>query len=124
MLKRRAGASPIRASTFAASDPTETLILVNGRRLPTLANQNFSPRQADINGIPVGAIERIEVLPSSAGGIYGGNAIGGVINIILRSDYRGIEIGLTYNDSRSICTLPTDASTLTAASRSKAGVQR
>jgi iron complex outermembrane receptor protein len=77
----------------------QTLILVNGRRLPSLANQNLTPRQADINGIPIGSIERIEVLPSSAGGIYGGNAVGGVINIILRSDYRGVDITATYNDT-------------------------
>ncbi|MBX3563541.1 MAG: TonB-dependent receptor [Sphingomonas sp.] len=77
----------------------QTLILVNGRRLPVVANQNQTPRQADINGIPVGSIERIEILPSSAGGIYGGNAVGGVINIILRSDYRGVDLTATYNDT-------------------------
>ena len=77
----------------------ETLILVNGRRLANLADQNFAPGQADVNGIPVGSIERIEVLPSSAGGIYGGNAVGGVINIILRRDYRGVEVTTTYNDT-------------------------
>lgn len=77
----------------------ETLILVNGRRLANLANQNFAPGQADVNGIPIGSIERIEVLPSSAGGIYGGNAVGGVINIILRRDYRGVEATTTYNDT-------------------------
>ncbi|RYE03872.1 MAG: hypothetical protein EOP61_02890 [Sphingomonadales bacterium] len=77
----------------------QTLILVNGRRLAALGNENFAPRQSDINGIPMGSIERIEVLPSSAGGIYGGQAVGGVINIILRSGYRGLEVIATYNDS-------------------------
>lgn len=77
----------------------QTLILVNGRRLPVLNNRTEAPAQADINGIPIGSIERIEVLPSSAGGIYGGNAVGGVINIVLRSDYRGVDITATYNDS-------------------------
>lgn len=77
----------------------QTLILVNGRRLGNLANQDFAPGQADINGIPLGSIERIEVLPTSAGGIYGGNAVGGVINIILRSDYRGVDITTTYADT-------------------------
>lgn len=77
----------------------QTLILVNGRRLPDLADQNMAPGQADINGIPLASIERIEVLPSSAGGIYGGNAVGGVINIILRSDYQGVDVKLTYGNS-------------------------
>jgi outer membrane receptor protein involved in Fe transport len=72
---------------------------VNGRRLPDRSNANLTPGQADINGIPLGSIERIEVLPTSAGGIYGGNAVGGVINIILRSDYRGVEVAATYNDT-------------------------
>lgn len=77
----------------------QTLILVNGRRLAALGNSISAPLQADINGIPLGSIERIEVLPASAGGIYGGNAVGGVINIILRSDYRGVEISANYNDT-------------------------
>lgn len=51
--------------------------------------------QPDINAIPVSAIERIEVLPSTAAGIYGGGATGGVINIILRHDYNGLEVALT-----------------------------
>lgn len=77
----------------------QTLILVNGRRLADLSNANGAPAQADINGIPLSSIERIEVLPSSAGGVYGGNAVGGVINVILRSDYRGFEITASYNDT-------------------------
>ncbi|ODP39013.1 hypothetical protein BFL28_12520 [Sphingomonas turrisvirgatae] len=77
----------------------QTLILVNGRRIADRSVGNGGPAQPDLNGIPVGAIERIEVLPSSAGGIYGGNAVGGVINIILRSDYRGIDLTLTHNST-------------------------
>ncbi|OTJ68239.1 hypothetical protein CAZ01_33785, partial [Pseudomonas aeruginosa] len=74
-------------------------MLVNGRRIADRSVGNGGPAQPDLNGIPVGAIERIEVLPSSAGGIYGGNAVGGVINIILRSDYRGIDLTLTHNST-------------------------
>ena len=77
----------------------QTLILVNGRRMANINTVGNAPGQSDINGIPLGSIERIEILPSSAGGIYGGNAVGGVINIILRSDYRGIDIAATYNDT-------------------------
>lgn len=91
--------SPFSSFNLRGLGSNQTLILVNGRRLPSLANGDSTPNQADINGIPISSIERIEVLPSSASGIYGGNAVGGVINIILKSDYRGIEIGATYNDS-------------------------
>src|SRR3546814_14365231 len=43
-------------------------------------------------GIPLEQIERVEVLASSAAGQYGSNAVGGVINIILRRDLRGLEL--------------------------------
>lgn len=76
----------------------ETLILVNGRRMPRISlGGEFS--QADINGIPIALIERIEILPATAGGIYGGGATGGVVNVILRRDYTGIETTLTYGQT-------------------------
>src|SRR5882757_10911568 len=46
----------------------------------------------DVNHIPVAAIERIEVLKDGASAIYGSDAIGGVINFILRKDYKGGEV--------------------------------
>ncbi|MCW4460809.1 TonB-dependent receptor [Sphingomonas sp. BT-65] len=73
----------------------QTLILVDGRRFPG-AVQNASVRQPDINGLPLSAIERIEVLPATASGIYGGGATGGVVNIITRKDYTGLEGNLTF----------------------------
>jgi iron complex outermembrane receptor protein len=80
----------------------KTLILVDGRRL---AGVNFSNSggskdyQPDLNGIPLSAIDRIEVLPSSASGIYGGSAIGGVVNVILKRDYAGGELRLNYDNT-------------------------
>lgn len=76
----------------------ETLILVDGRRLPNAAIRG-DPIQPDVNGIPLAAIERIEVLPTTAGGIYGGSATGGVVNIVLRRDYSGVEAKLTYDNT-------------------------
>ena len=76
----------------------ETLILVNGRRAPRVSlGNNF--RQADINGIPLASIERIEILPSTASGMYGGGATGGVINIITRRDFVGGEISAEYSNT-------------------------
>lgn len=57
--------------------------------------------QPNINGLPLGSIDRIEVLPSTASGIYGASATGGVINIILRRDYRGIDVKLSYDNTFS-----------------------
>lgn len=76
----------------------QTLVLVDGRRLPNIS-QVGRPVQPDLNGIPLAAIERIEVLPTTASGIYGGSATGGVVNVILRRDYAGAELTLTYENS-------------------------
>ncbi len=68
---------------------TRSLVLLDGRRLPrspTTANQAI-----DLNVLPLGAVERIEVLTDSASAIYGSDAIAGVINVILRKDYEGLE---------------------------------
>lgn len=80
----------------------QTLILVDGRRLPSInasvvGNSGFN--QPDINGIPLSAIERIEVLPTTASGIYGGSATGGVINIILKRNYSSVEGRVTYENT-------------------------
>ena len=68
-----------------------TLILVNGRRLT--APGGGSP---DISLIPLGAIERVELLTDGASAVYGADAIGGVVNIILRDDMDGAETSLSY----------------------------
>ena len=70
---------------------SSTLVLLNGRRLANFA----SPGDAagvDLNNIPAGAIQRVEVLKDGASAIYGTDAIGGVINFITRSDYRGVDL--------------------------------
>src|SRR3546814_14300606 len=61
----------------------QTLILVDGRRLSSLS-AGFSPGQPNLNGIPLAAVDRIEVLPTTASDIYGGSATGGGINGVLR----------------------------------------
>ena len=73
----------------------QTLVLVDGRRMPGMPAVNVAIYQPDLNGIAVSAIDRIEVLNSTAGGIYGPGATAGVINIVLKRDYHGADIGLT-----------------------------
>jgi iron complex outermembrane receptor protein len=73
-----------------------TLVLLNGRRL---ANTAFSGEAVDLNAIPLSAIERVEVLTDGASAIYGTDAIAGVINFILRKDFRGVEVNAYYGDS-------------------------
>jgi outer membrane receptor protein involved in Fe transport len=66
-----------------------TLILVDGRRLLS----------KDPNAVPVDAIERIEVLPNGASATYGSDAIGGVVNFILRKDYQGATFTANVGES-------------------------
>jgi iron complex outermembrane recepter protein len=65
-----------------------TLVLLNGRRVAT---HGLSGSAVDLNTIPLAAIQRVEILKDGASAIYGTDAIGGVINFILRRDYRGFE---------------------------------
>jgi outer membrane receptor protein involved in Fe transport len=71
-----------------------TLILLDGRRLPSIptSDRPLSFRQADLNAIPLHAIARVETLTGTAGGIYGFGALGGVVNVILKRDYRGVDL--------------------------------
>lgn len=70
-----------------------TLVLLNGQRLPTDAVTGA----VDLNLIPMAAVERIEVLKDGASAIYGSDALGGVVNIITRKDFQGSEISFEQN---------------------------
>ncbi|HRP04491.1 MAG TPA: TonB-dependent receptor plug domain-containing protein, partial [Opitutaceae bacterium] len=90
------GSSNFSAINLRGLGSNQTLILVDGRRLPPRPGGLGTSVQGDVNGIPLGMIERVEILPSTASGIYGGGATGGVINIITRKDYSGTEVVMNY----------------------------
>jgi iron complex outermembrane receptor protein len=70
-----------------------TLVLVNGHRQPLSGlNGDF----VDVSTIPWSAVQRIEVLPDGASAVYGSDAIAGVINIIMRNNFRGAETQVRY----------------------------
>lgn len=71
-----------------------TLVLLNGRRLAPYALSGG--QSVDLSGIPASAIERVEVLKDGASAVYGTDAIGGVINFILRKDFQGVELNANY----------------------------
>lgn len=64
-----------------------TLVLINGRRVAPSDNGSF----VDVSLIPITAIERVEIVTDGASAIYGSDAVGGVVNFILRNDFKGIE---------------------------------
>ncbi len=76
-----------------------TLILVNGRRM--VSSPFSSGTAVDLNTIPLGAIESIEVLKDGASTLYGSDAIGGVVNIKLKKDYNGFEVRARYGATRN-----------------------
>lgn len=75
-----------------------TLVLLNGNRVaPSSQIGDF----VDLSLIPVSAIERIDLLTDGASSIYGGDAIAGVVNFILRDDFDGAETSLRYGNVTS-----------------------
>ncbi len=71
-----------------------TLVLINGRRTAGYGfAQNLQDSFVDLNSIPSAAVERVEILKDGASAVYGSDAIAGVVNVILRKDYKGAEIG-------------------------------
>ncbi|MEL1263057.1 TonB-dependent receptor [Pseudoxanthomonas putridarboris] len=95
------GGSNISRINLRGLGVDETLVLINGRRQPGVSNINRSGTigQPDLNGIPINSIERIEILPATAAGIYGGGATGGVINIILKTNFTGFDVTAGYDNT-------------------------
>ncbi|HEL4257370.1 TPA: TonB-dependent receptor [Stenotrophomonas maltophilia] len=69
-----------------------TLTLVNGHRVTSSNRYQY----VDVSLIPLSAVERVEILTDGASAIYGTDAVGGVVNIILRQDFTGYESSLRY----------------------------
>ncbi len=69
-----------------------TLTLINGHRVTSSNRYQY----VDISLIPLSAIERVEILTDGASAIYGTDAVGGVVNIVLRRDFTGYETSLRY----------------------------
>jgi iron complex outermembrane receptor protein len=71
-----------------------TLVLINGHRLGNSSFSAFSGGVglADLNTIPLAMIDHIEVLKDGASALYGSAAIGGVVNIITKSEYTGVDL--------------------------------
>lgn len=77
-----------------------TLVLVNGRRM---AGSGLRGDFADVSALPTAAVERVDVLLDGASALYGSDAVGGVVNVILRRDFDGAEtrarVGVASGDA-------------------------
>lgn len=72
-------------------DAKRTLVLVDGVRWVNGSSASGVSNSVDLNTIPISIIDRIEVLEDGASSIYGSDAIAGVVNIITRKDFDGLE---------------------------------
>lgn len=77
-----------------------TLVLINGRRAaisPVAGRGGYE--FVDVNLIPLAAVERVEVVTEGASALYGSDAVSGVVNVVMKTDYQGLEIGGGYGFS-------------------------
>lgn len=68
------------------------LVLIDGRRATPFSFRNA----VDVNSIPVGLLERVEVLTGGAAAVYGADAVAGVVNFVLNEEFEGLEVGASY----------------------------
>jgi outer membrane receptor protein involved in Fe transport len=71
--------------------PQRTLTLVNGRRMVT-SSRGLDNAQVDANIIPIGLLDRVEVVQAGGAAVYGSDAIAGVVNYILKKNFKGVEL--------------------------------
>jgi iron complex outermembrane receptor protein len=92
------GTARVRLRGLAES---QTLVLINGRRVPKnpLDDATGAGSAFDIGQIPIAAIERVEILKDGGSAIYGADAVAGVMNFILRKDFKGVDVKLTVGQS-------------------------
>ncbi len=80
-----------------------TLVLLNGRRLSFYgAPSGFQTMFVNIDAIPAAAIERMEILTDGASAVYGSDAVAGVINVITKKNYQGLEARFSHDSSRDV----------------------
>lgn len=83
------GNNGLSSANLRSQGAGATLILLNGRRV---AAHGLNGGSVDINQVPFAAVERVEVLKDGASAIYGTDAIGGVINYILKKNFTGLNV--------------------------------
>ena len=91
VTSNNAGGEDFATIDLRGLGPARTLVLIDGERVPAASTTGV----VDLNTIPAGLIERIEVVTGGASAVYGSDAIAGVVNFILKDDYEGAEIRST-----------------------------
>jgi iron complex outermembrane receptor protein len=74
-------------------------VLLNSRRVSPYALADYNEVFTNLDTLPLDAIERVEILKNGASAIYGSDAVAGVINIITRRDYQGLQVAVSHDQS-------------------------
>ena len=82
--------------TLRGLPASNTLVLLNGRRVNP---DGLMGQSIDLNTLPIGLVERVEILKDGASAIYGSDAIAGVVNVITRRDISGVHVNTYYGQS-------------------------
>lgn len=88
------GASGTATVDLRGIGSVRTLVLIDGRRMPYGSPNDPA---ADLNQIPGGMVERVEVLTGGASAVYGSDAIAGVVNFIMKKNFEGVQIDAQYS---------------------------
>ncbi len=75
-----------------------TLVMINGRRMT--GSPNTGAAAININMIPMAAVERIDILADGGSAVYGSDAVAGVVNMMMRDNYDGLELRIGYGDRK------------------------
>lgn len=93
------GGLGVAAADLRGLGPGNTLVLVNGRRIAGAAG--FEQGFVNLNNIPLAAVERVEIQYGGASAAYGSDAVGGVINFILKRGFQGQSVSLRAEKSNN-----------------------
>jgi iron complex outermembrane receptor protein len=99
-------AAGVATADLRGLGPNRTLVLIDGRRLGVGSpNTAIQSPAADLDQIPLFMVERVEVVTGGASSVYGSDAIGGVVNFILKKDFQGLQldgqIGENWHDNHN-----------------------
>jgi iron complex outermembrane receptor protein len=89
-----------QGGTFLQIHNLQTLVLIDGRRVAyDPAEASLGVQFVDLNMIPLSAVDHVEILADGSSALYGSDAVGGVINVILKTDFNGWESGIHWGES-------------------------
>lgn len=97
-FNERSGSSAQSNATFnlRGLGSQRTLVMMDGTRLP--GSPNLGADSLNLNMMPMAAIERVDILADGASAVYGSDAVAGVVNLVTRKRFEGVEIRMRYGD--------------------------